>query len=164
MSYRTRINDCEIFGNNECYPEWIDFIKSQGIDIKPGNIYEGTIKDFMGALVIIEKITLRLTKERHERINELKNKGYDQSHLPKELFDWSNATQHIDPETLNNNTYGTSLFDKLTEIIDESYAFYPYQFYKACEDKLEQIHCFTTDNHFYCYKIKEGETLTISAF
>ena len=32
MSYRTYINDTQIFGNHECYEEWIDFIKSQGID------------------------------------------------------------------------------------------------------------------------------------
>ena len=32
MSYRTRINGNQIFGNNEWHPEWIEFVKSQGIE------------------------------------------------------------------------------------------------------------------------------------
>ena len=33
MSYRTRINNIQIFGNDECYPEWMDFLKSKDIEI-----------------------------------------------------------------------------------------------------------------------------------
>ena len=33
MSYRTYVNDTQIFGNNECYPEWINYIKSKGIEV-----------------------------------------------------------------------------------------------------------------------------------
>ena len=29
MSYRTRVNETQIFGNNEYYQEWIDFIRSE---------------------------------------------------------------------------------------------------------------------------------------
>jgi hypothetical protein len=57
MSYRTYVNGFQIFGNNDCYQEWIDFIKSQGITVDEENNYKGDIRDFMGALVCIENIT-----------------------------------------------------------------------------------------------------------
>ena len=33
MSYRTYIEDTQIFGNNECYKDWIEFIKSKNIEV-----------------------------------------------------------------------------------------------------------------------------------
>ena len=42
MSYRTYINKTQVFGNSECYPEWIKYIESKGITI-PG---EGNIQKF----------------------------------------------------------------------------------------------------------------------
>ena len=33
MSYRTYVNDVQVFGNDEYYSEWIEFIKAQGIDV-----------------------------------------------------------------------------------------------------------------------------------
>ena len=33
MSYRTYVEGVQIFGNNEGYNEWIEFIRSQGIKI-----------------------------------------------------------------------------------------------------------------------------------
>ena len=33
MSYRTSVNGVQIFGNNEYYKEWTDFLKSKGIEI-----------------------------------------------------------------------------------------------------------------------------------
>lgn len=35
MSYRIYVNDTQLFGNNESYPEWDDYVKSQGIEIGP---------------------------------------------------------------------------------------------------------------------------------
>ena len=60
MSYRTTINGSQLFGNNEFCGEWIDFIKSQGIKIDDDGNYKGEIADFMAALTVIEKITMRL--------------------------------------------------------------------------------------------------------
>lgn len=65
MSYRTTINGSQLFGNNEFYGEWIDYIKSQGIKIDGNGNYKGEITDFMSALTVIENITMRL---HHERI------------------------------------------------------------------------------------------------
>ena len=33
MSYRTYIEDKQIFGNNECYKDWIVFIKYKNIEV-----------------------------------------------------------------------------------------------------------------------------------
>ena len=46
MSYRTTIEDFQIFGNNETYPEWLEFIKSQGITIDEEGNYSGEIHDY----------------------------------------------------------------------------------------------------------------------
>ena len=43
MSYRTYVNDVQVFGNNEYYPEWIEFIKTQGIDVNENGNYENFI-------------------------------------------------------------------------------------------------------------------------
>lgn len=66
MSYRTYVNGVQVFGNNEYYDEWIDFIKSCGIQVDEDGAYEGDITDFMGALVVVEKITLQLNQKRDE--------------------------------------------------------------------------------------------------
>jgi hypothetical protein len=33
MSYRTEVEGFQIFGNNEYYKEWIEFISSEGIEV-----------------------------------------------------------------------------------------------------------------------------------
>lgn len=67
MSYRTNIEDVQIFGNNEYYPEWIDFIQSQGIEVDNEGNYSGEIHDFMGMLTTIETIVLNIEEERQKR-------------------------------------------------------------------------------------------------
>lgn len=157
MSYRTKINGTQIFGNNECYQEWIDFIKSQGIEVgKEGN-YEGEITDFMKALEVIEQITMNKHKERQERI---KLSNYDQK--LKGLFDFRSIPRNIE-ETDPDDEFRCSLFDEELNVILYSYALLPYQFYLACKDKLEQERLFFTPGHLNCYKLKEGETLHVCA-
>ena len=65
MSYRTRVNNTQIFGNNEYYIEWEHFIKSQGIEIDDDGCYDGEITDVMGMFDAIDKITKRLIRKRH---------------------------------------------------------------------------------------------------
>lgn len=173
MSYRTYVEGTQVFGNNEYYPEWIEFIKEQGIEVSDECIYEGEIKDFMKALQVIENIVLRLEKEKRER-NEKLEKEMEEKNFSEEekafartkiygiksIFDWKNT---FDKVTNNNDKYGLSLLDELISIIDESYAFLPYQFLKACEGKIERDKCFSTDQHFNCYKIKENESIYVRA-
>lgn len=156
MSYRTYVNGVQIFGNNETYEEWTDFIVSQGIKVNSENYYKGEITDFMGALVVIEKITLRLTKERSDLI---KKNGSLNGRF-RELFDWTNIPNKLETED-KDDKYRESLFDNLVDLIDNSYAFLPYTFYLACEKMLEPDKSFTVDGHFRCYKLKEGAVIAV---
>lgn len=67
MAYRTYINGTQVFGNDECYPEWITYLKSKGISIGEEGDYDGELDDFMEALDIVESIVIRLESERRER-------------------------------------------------------------------------------------------------
>jgi hypothetical protein len=167
MSYRTCVEGSQIFGNNEYYPEWIEFIKSQGIEVDDEQCYEGEIHDFMGALVTIEKIVMRLHKEKEELRQKLggtigKKKIYG-------LFDFTHIVDNI---AMNNQVdesgkrmfeYGDSLFDELYGVVNSSYSFMPYAFFTACEDKVESLDAYSTKDHFHCYKIKDGQTIHVKA-
>ena len=175
MSYRTYVNNTQIFGNNEFYPEWINFIVEQGIAIDDDYCYDGEIKDFMAALETVEKIVMRLEGERKENRKNLEEKlsklemteeekeeRRKRTYGVKSLFDWTNIYDEIDQED-DEDRFRTSLFDHLTEIVDSSCAFMPYVLYKACEDKLEQVTPFSINGHSHCFKIKDGEKIIVSA-
>ena len=70
MSYRTYINDIQVFGNNEYYPEWIEYLEKQGIEIGVDGDYEGEITNFMEALDVVESIVVRLESERREKLKQ----------------------------------------------------------------------------------------------
>lgn len=160
MSYRTCINDVQVFGNGEYYPEWIDFIKSQGIEIDEDGDYEGYITDFMGAVNTIEQIILRLNKEREAKKQLLGNSiGKNQI---ESLFDFTNKIKRIESQALDE-TEGLSIFDELFDIIEMTYAFMPYVFYQACESDLEPINAYSTPNHFRCFKLKKGAKIHVKA-
>lgn len=178
MSYRTKVNGVQVFGNNESYPEWIEFIKAQGIEVDGDSWYKGEITDFMGALEVIEKIVMRLEAERQTRIQSLnemvekfREKEKDETVINKfismhrgttGLFDFS----HIFKETQDIRTddnYNMSLFDRLEQLLDEGYIFMPHVFYEACKPDLEQQHPFSIKNHLCCYKLKAGATIKVSA-
>lgn len=183
MSYRTNIENVQIFGNNEYYPEWIEFIKSQGIEVDDEGNYSGEIHDFMGMLTTIETIVLNIEKERQNEIKSLeqqeikaKNAGKNTKvftealHNPasryykRSIFDLRNIYENTIKDMNDvNETYLNSLSDRIFDIIDEGYMFIPYQAYNACKYKLEPCEHFSTPNHFYCYKIKDGETIHVSA-
>lgn len=149
MSYRTTINGSQLFGNNEFYGEWIDFIKSQGIKIDDDGNYKGEIADFMAALTVIEKITMRLHQERICNQNT------------KNLFDFSYIPATVEKD--KEDEYGQSLLDAEIELVSNAYAFLPYQFYTFCKDQLDKEHLFTTPGHVYSFKLKPGETIKVEA-
>lgn len=167
MSYRTYIEGIQIFGNNECYPEWLEFIKFQGIAIDEEHCYEGEIHDFMGALVAIEAIVMRLHKQKEAMIKECGGQIGN-----RKMYGMFDLTHIVDTMAIHNQVdehdkriydYGVSLFDELRDVIDHSYAFMPYALFLACEDKLQSINAYTTEDHFYCYKLKDGETIHVRA-
>ena len=162
MSYRTCINGTQVFGNNEYYPEWIEFIESQGIEVNDEGLYEGEIFDFMGALATVEKITLRLSKERDERKKNLLEKFPEYSKLQAlSLFDWTDIPKKCEKGN-------ESLFDQLYDAVRNGYAFMPYALYLACQDKLQKdddinLEVLEGMIRFHRYKIKPGETIHVSA-
>ncbi len=156
MSYRTEIDNTQIFGNNEYYEEWIDFIKSKGIEVDEDGSYDGEIDDIQGMFEVIDKIARRLIKERHEEV--LNGKKNFKGEPVKELTDLSGSI-YLDDET------PILMFNQM--MIEEAYCFLPYQVYLAVKDKIEP----TKDVYkkdglewFFCsYKIKDREKIRVHA-
>lgn len=158
MSYRTYVNGKQIFGNNEWYPEWIAFIQKNGIEVDEEGCYEGQITDFMGALSVVENITLRIAKEREKKNEEFRKKRATRKLA--EIFDWTDILKELEDQD-ETDEFRESLFDRLDMIIHHSYAFMPYALYLTCKDKLEQTRPYTVDGHFDCFKVKEGEFIVV---
>ena len=171
MSYRTSVNNFQIFGNNEYYPEWIEFIKSQGIKVNEDGDYDGEIKDVMKAIETIENIVLRLEKELREEVIDKHDDRYGSHYLVtcdssakkkhyKSLFDFSN----IYDKTIEyqNKPYGVSLVDQLLNIQQNAYAFMPLTFIDACKDCITSK--LSKDRHrTWEYHLIEGKTINVHA-
>lgn len=167
MSYRTYINDVQIFGNNEWYPEWIDFLKDQGIEVDEEGCYEDEITDVMGVFVTVDKIVRRLQKERHEWVLQ-------QSPKEVEYFKKQNKEFFINRELtdLTGSMWlheGTPWLEFNMQMIKNGYCFLPYQVFKAIEDKIEpdttRTDCKIDGVDWWnrCYKLRLGETISVSA-
>lgn len=155
MVYRTYIENIQIFGNDEYYPEWIDFIKSKAIEVDEDGLYEGEIEDIQGMFEVIDKITRRLINERHERVEKGK-KDFKGNPL-RELTDLSDSIW-LDEDT------PILMFNK--QIVENAYCFLPYQVYLAVEDKIKLTNDYSINgiNWAFCsYKIKDGEKIEVRA-
>ena len=156
MSYRTTVNNTQIFGNNESYKEWLDFIKTQGIKVDEEGLYEGEIKDVMGMFDTVDKITRKMIDEAHARVMNGETDWMGRPYT--ELADLSNSI-YLDKST------PILVFDEM--MINNAYIFMPYTLYKAVEDCIELTReMFVKDGvkWFFCsYKIKEGETIRVNA-
>ena len=158
MSYRTYINGTQIFGNNESYPEWINFIKSKGIEVGEEGQYDGYITDLQGMFNVIDKITQNLINKRHEEV--LKGKKDWEGKPYTELTDLSKSMWLSDnvPILVYN-----------MQMINHAYCFLPYQAYKAVEDIIEisdKPYISEDGREWYCctYKLKEGKKIHIEAY
>lgn len=145
MSYRTRINGVQVFGNNECYEKWINFIKTKGIEVDEEYCYDGKITDVMGAISVIEEIVMDMENEEY-RTNS--------------VFDLSFMKDKI---THENSNAKSCLLDELIQHIECGYVFMPYAFLQACKDVLEMDHFHADKKHFNCYKLKKGKSIHIKA-
>lgn len=159
MSYRTYINDTQIFGNNEYYPEWINFIKSQGIPVSEEFIYEGDLHDFMAALMVTESIVTRLNKERNEKNQRLISHGHNPE---KSIFDFSEIPENLSKYNTGDR-FDTALFDELLDTVHQGYAFLPYQLYRACINILQVDTPFAVPGHLHCFKLKPNAVIHIKA-
>lgn len=153
MSYRTNVNGTQIFGNNEWYGKWGEYLISKGIKISDEGLYEGELDDFMEALEVIEKITMNIEAKRRER-KEAGGKFFSQS-----IFDNGDIYDSL----VNDDEHYESLFDKEVEIIKNGYMFLPIQFFKACEDMLEYTGIDLKGNRTYTYKLKDGCKIKVTA-
>lgn len=158
MSYRTYINDTQIFGNNESYQEWFDFLKSKGIEISEDGIYDAYIDDLQGMFNVIDKITQNLISKRHEEV--LKGKKDWEGKPYTELTDLSKSMW------LAGNV---PLLKYNMEMINHAYCFMPYQAYKAVEDIIERSdtpYISEDGREWYCctYKLKVGKKIHVEAY
>lgn len=179
MSYKTYINDTQVFGNNEGYPEWIEYIKSKGIKVSEEYCYDGYLDDFMEALAVIEKITLRIESDIRKRNRAILLQAQSnpdllekqlqdiQERFPKSSWDFSG---YYDEVTDSKNKYKPMLFDKIMECVNHGYMFLPYQFFKACEDNLERVFDIPapepgcdTNMRFMYYKLKPDCKIHVQA-
>ena len=170
MSYRTYIENTQVFGNNDAFPEWIEFIRSQGIAIDPELKYDGYLHDFGAALSAVEAVAMRLDADARERRRSFEAQLLDPSseiarkHLlsyPDGLFDLSAIRARAEEYRANPQT-GESLFDGLWELAGTGYLFLPLQFHAACADLLERDYGEDADRA-YGFKLKPGRRIHISA-
>lgn len=156
MSYRTYINGIQVFGNNEYYDEWFEFIRKQGIHIGEEYRYEGTLTDFMGAIEACESVVMRLEAERialRAKAGPLENRYsslFDLGYIKEKIL-------HPDPA----RAYNARLFDELYDLSDSGYLFLPMAVYRACKDDLalDPSH----PSRFRAYKLKPGRLIRVSA-
>ncbi len=158
MSYRTYINDMQIFGNNEGYDEWFDFIQSKGIRIDEDGIYDGYIDDLQGMFDVIDKITQNLIDKRHEEV--LKGEKNWDGKPYKELTDLSDSMWLAD---------NTPLLMYNMQMINHAYCFMPYQVFKAVEDIIERSdkpYIGENGREWFCctYKLKAGKKIHVQAY
>ena len=151
LAYRTYINNTQVFGNDEYYSEWIEYIKSKGIAIGEDGDYTGELDDFMETLDVIEAIVMRLEAERRER----KKKGV--KYGSQSIFDLG----HIYDNVLEDPT-GSSLLDEELHYIKNGYMFLPYAFLKACEDIIEYKGHSLKGKHLQIFKLKDGCKIKVS--
>lgn len=157
MSYRTYINGTQIFGNNESYPEWFDFLKSKGIKIDEDGIYDGYITDLQGMFNVIDKITQNLINKRHEEV--LKGEKNWDGKPYKELTDLSESMW------LTGNT---PLLMYNMQMIKNAYCFLPYQVFKAVENLIEMsdVPYVSEDGKVWyscSYKLKDDKKIHVFA-
>lgn len=175
MSYRTYIEDTQVFGNHERYPEWIEFIKSKGINVNEDGDYDGYITDIMGMISTAENIVMNMERKRREKYNDLlvllkDKKASDKQektilhHSPyaTSLFSFEHLFDELEHED-KESKFHTTLTDKLIDYTENAYMFIPYAIIQACIDKIEPDEPFSTPGHFHTYKIKEGAKIHICA-
>lgn len=173
MSYRTCVNGHQLFGNNEYYPEWLDFIRTQGAVIGEDKSYRCHIKDFDRAVLACESIVMRLTRERTEQNTELlrhieqvlleqpddKAAVARKRRYSKHMFDFSGLEEQAASQE-------TALFDGLYDAVFEGFAFLPLALYLYCRDQLQPDTIQICDSGLYRirrYKLKPGGTILVEA-
>lgn len=124
MSYRVSVNGTQLFGNNCSYPEWDEYVRSQGIVPDKDGSYEGELNDFHAGVLALEAAVKRLMAERKADRYQSKEFG--------SYFDFSDYERWI-------NEHVQTVFDACWEIAAMGYAFMPFAFWMACRDMIEPV-------------------------
>ena len=140
MSFRHYIDGVQIFGNNDYYPEWEDFLEKNGVKVdKDDGFYEGYITDVKGMFETIDTIVRNMLKETEGRIADL-NYGIKDD---------------------------MSILEMNQRAIDHYYIFLPLQVLNAVKDKLELDRRYKDDRGIQwflksSYKLKDGMKISVS--
>lgn len=158
MSYRTSIEGVQIFGNDEYYADWIDFVKSNGIVVDEEGGYEGDITDVEGLFKVIDRITRKIIAKQHEKVVRHEKTFTRKGEQPcREVTDFSNSLLLSDDTPL-------LVFNEM--IIEQSYAFFPYVVFQAVKSKIVPCEPYKDDTVEWngcSFKIKDGEKIHIKA-
>lgn len=151
MSYRISVNGTQLFGNNENYPEWDAYVRSQGIEPDTDGAYDGDLKDFHAGVLALEACVKRLMAERKADAHADRKFG--------SYFDFSEYERWIGENI-------QTVFDVCWEIASMGYAFMPFAFWMACRDMVEPMDPETEPDgalRVRKYRFKEGCTAHVHA-
>lgn len=168
MAYRTYVNGVQIFGNNNRYEQWENFIRSQGIEINHDGLYRGEINDFMAAIEACEQIVMSIDEERVKRRQNITvNPDPDpefQAMLLQETtsqFDLTEIPARI--KKRDGTPAAIGLFDNLLSIVWNGCMFVPYTLYLACKEHLEPDLENRKVGHINTFRIKPGHHIEVWA-
>ena len=154
MSYRTYVNGVQIFGNNESYTEWMNFIQSQGIEIDSDGCYEGYIKDYQQGENIIENIIMEKEKNIRDFLSKVPEEKKDRvSKWYHSIFDFREVYSEVLEE--KDDEFAFSLTDRMKEYIDNGYIFMSVKYREACKEFIE-LDKGLVPGHAFHYRLKEG--------
>lgn len=139
MSYRTYVNNIQLFGNNDCFEPWLKYIKSQGIKVDGNYNYNGFITDIDGALNALEEIVMNI-----ENKNNILKQDSDSYLL------------------INVSPYLIFMTDKLMNVVENSYMFLPVQFINCCGNLIKRN--LSVDGRLYNYVVKDGMKINVCAY
>ena len=168
MAYRTYVNGVQIFGNDDHYPEWIGFVRSQGLAVDGDDCYRGEITDVMGAIEACESIVMRIEDERRAERERLAVEKDEDPEIQQLLE--ARATSQFDLTEIyarvlaqKDAKYGLSLFDRLLNVTRNGYMFVPYALYRACGEHVEFDDGARMRKRLNVLRLKPGHTIPVWA-
>ncbi len=142
MSYRTYVNGVQIFGNNDSYDEWFEFLRKEGVKIGSDGEYDGYITDVDGALEVVCGIAFKECG------------GF-------EIGNPMDFSRTIDAFKIRE-TKGKTLVGFCEYIMDNAYVFLPVQFLKAISDEVEKKYMFEEERLIHV-ALKDGKKIHVRA-
>lgn len=166
VSYRTTVNGVQIFGNNECHPEWLDFVRSQGVAVDAENCYDGVIRDVMGAIEACERVVLRIDDERRATRESLLTTATNVAARERierrhpDVFDLREMRRVVDrANDPGEPPMAPRLLDELLSVVEDGYLFIPLALLRACEPDVVR-----DDGHptrLNAYRVRDGHEIAV---